>query len=182
MGQPRQRRGQGGGVAVQARVAAAHFAVHISGNVAEIIKEIRDKFPEIPQESESVIIIGGGNKVFVLCSLLLLSVFLLLSENFYLITSVFVILELPWLSVEEICRWFLIDPASRPRRTGSRGSCSWSSRGCSRRSCCCWSCVAGGSFWMDDCSLGISSSPPSPAKSGWSQVPPAGSCSAAGAS
>ena len=64
MGQPRQGRGQGRAVAVQAGVAAADLTVHVSGNVAEIMEENRDEFPEILQESESVII---SDRNFVLC-------------------------------------------------------------------------------------------------------------------
>ena len=67
MGQPRERRGQARAVAVQAGVAATNLALNIPGNVTEIMEEIRDEFPEIPEESESVII-SDRNKVFVLCS------------------------------------------------------------------------------------------------------------------
>ena len=80
MGQPRQGRGQAGAVAVEAGVAASDLAVHISGNVTEIIK-IRNKLKEIPKESESVVIIGLGNKVLALSYLLPLSLFLLLRKN-----------------------------------------------------------------------------------------------------
>ena len=79
MGQPRQGRGQAGAVAVEAGVAASDLAVHISGNVTEIVKILK----EIPKESESVVIIGLGNKVLVLSYLLPLSLFLLLSKLFF---------------------------------------------------------------------------------------------------
>ena len=82
VGQPRQGRGQAGAVAVEAGVAASDLAVHISGNVTEIVN-IWDGLKEIPKESESVVIIGLGNKVLVLSYLLPLSLFLLLSKLFF---------------------------------------------------------------------------------------------------
>ena len=54
MGQPRQGRGQTRAVAVEAGVAASDLAVHITGNVTEIVK-IRDELKEIPKEKVKVL-------------------------------------------------------------------------------------------------------------------------------